>query len=173
MQVTTNDHLKSSEQLLVEKFMARMNHPMQPLPTTPVMPSLPVRKLRSRMMLEEVLEVIELGFGLEVKYNIAMAAGPDGKFVEVMTFDFEEKSAGDLREVAGNLADSDVVGPLGTAAVCGIAMRPITLAVCGNNLLKFADGHSFRSDGKLQKPANHPKIEPHLGDLLRLQGWEG
>lgn len=159
--VTTNDSLKSHEQILVEKFMARMNHPMQPLPTSPEMPNLEVKKLRAKLMLEEVIEIIELGFGLHITFD------PNGNYL------FNETGPGDLREIAGNLADLDVVGALGTAAVCGIAMKPIIAAVNGNNLLKFAPGHSFRTDGKLVKPPDHPKIEDHIGELLRAQGWQG
>jgi len=166
---TTNDHLKSESQMRVELFMARMRDPRQAIPTAPTMPGLPVRTLRGSLMLEEVLECINLGLGLEVMVKVDGVERP-----MILTMDkisFYEQGPGDLEELAGNLADLDVVGPCGTASACGIAMKPIKEAVDGNNLLKFAPGHKFREDGKLVKPPDHPKIEPMIGDLLRQQGW--
>lgn len=170
MQVTTNDHLKSKEQMLTELFMSKMCDPRQAIPVRPCIPSLEIRKLRASLMLEETLETIK-AMGLCVEAGgrrIGMTGGfsVDGISIE------QSREPADLVEVADGLADVHVVGPCGTASAFGIALAPIYKIVAGNNLLKFAPGHSFRSDGKLQKPASHPSPTNEIAAELRRQGTD-
>jgi predicted HAD superfamily Cof-like phosphohydrolase len=161
-----NAHLKSRNQLLVELFMAHCHaHPvglnMHALPVSPSIPSLEARKLSARLMLEECMETIQKGLGLDiVDVHGALDFGRLG---------FEEKCTPNLVEVADGLADQEVVN-LGTAARCGLAHQPIFEIVAQNNLLKFAEGHRFNAVGKLIKPPNHPVPTGLIVDSLLRQG---
>ena len=169
MQVTTNDHLKSKEQMLTELFMSKMRDPRQAIPVRPCIPSLEIRKLRASLMLEETLETIKAmglcavdAHGRSIETGdvlFAQAIDPQGKSLPV-----------DLVEVADGLADVHVVGPCGTASAFGIALAPVYRLISCNNLLKFAEGHSFRADGKLQKPASHPSPTKEIAAELQRQG---
>lgn len=161
MQTYTNDHLKDDEQLLVELFMAKAH---QEIPVRPTMPDLKVRQLRARLMLEEVLETINAGLGLTVVDVCDEGKSP----VTIEYIEFEESGAGDLIQVADGCCDVNVVTK-GTGSACGIALRPCFKLVSGNNLMKFAPGHTFRSDGKLVKPPNHPNIDTDLARELARQ----
>lgn len=163
----TNDGLKSKHQMLVEMFTRQMssNQSAQSTPTRPSVENLEKRVLRAALILEEALEVINLGLGLSVTESQSGSPIKHGdKFL------FAESGKVNLIELAGNLADLDVVGACGTASAFGIAQEPITTAICANNLLKFAPGHSYREDGKLIKLKNHPKPEPLIMALLKAQG---
>lgn len=159
MQTYTNDHLKDDEQLLVELFMAKAH---QEIPVRPTMPDLKVRQLRARLMLEEVLETINAGLGLEVSDQFS------GRALDISSIDFRESGAGDLIQIADGCCDVNVVTK-GTGAACGIALKPCFMLVNGNNHMKFAPGHTFRSDGKLVKPPNHPNIDVDLARELARQ----
>jgi len=161
MQTHTNDHLKDDEQLLVEIFMAKAH---QEIPVRPTMPDLKTRQLRARLMLEEVLETINLGLGLEVQLK---SPNLNGTF-DVQDLAYVERSPGDLIQIADGCCDVNVVTK-GTGSACGIALRPCFKLVSGNNLMKFAPGHTFRSDGKLVKPPNHPNIDVDLARELARQ----
>lgn len=166
-----NTRYKSFNQLMVEMFMAKMHaHPAgrekQPLPACPTAPSVEVRKLRARLMLEETLETIRDGLGLDVIFET-----PDVHCdITMENVRFNEMRIPNLIEVADGLADQEVV-LLGTAAVCGIAHQPIFELVMDNNLLKFAPGHRFDEGGKLIKPPTHPKPTSGIAGTLVTQGW--
>ena len=166
MFATSNDALKSKSQLLVELLMAKMGSKQQSIPTRPTIPSNEVCRLRASLMLEEVLETVH-ALGIEV--TVSLADGSQ-KPVDIKSFSFHNVAKPDLVEIADGLGDLDVVGPCGTASACGIAMEPIKAAIDANNLLKFAPGHSFREDGKLIKPANHPDVHDEICRLLIEQG---
>ena len=161
MQYTTNDQFKSKNQLLVELFMRQAR---QDVPVAPCIPSLEIRKLRAALLLEECLETIE-AMGIQV-------INSSGQQIHIRDIKYRENGPGNIIEVADGLADLEVVGSCGTASAFGIAQQPIFEAVAGNNLLKFAPGHSFRADGKLIKPANHPAVTPMITKILLAQGAE-
>lgn len=165
--VVTNDHLKHSHQLLIEIFMSKMRSDKQSIPTAPTMPSLEIRQLRARLMLEECLETIELGLGL----NVIAEGQLHSLKINGGTFTMEERREGpNLIEIADGCADVEVV-TTGTASACGIAHAPIFKLVMGNNLRKFAPGHFFREDGKLVKPTDHPPVTNAILNELMAQGF--
>ncbi len=164
----TNDTSKSQNQQLVENFMLRMRSDKQAIPVRPTMPSLEIRMLRASLMLEETLETIRKGLGLEVCINSGMVSLELEDDTEIT---FKEDKEPSLIEIADGCADVEVV-TLGTASACGIAHQPIFNAVMGNNLYKFAPGHSFRADGKMIKPADHPNVAPLIVELLARQGMK-
>ena len=172
MRATTNDALKSKSQLLVELLMAKMNSKQQAIPTCPTIPSDEVCRLRASLILEEALETIH-ALGVEVTVGGQPVNGMPNfneRVVDIKSLAFRNVAKPDLIEIADGLGDLDVVGPCGTASACGIAMEPIKAAIDANNLLKFAPGHSFREDGKLIKPANHPDVHDEIRRLLIEQG---
>lgn len=158
----TNDMKKCAHQMRVEMFMRSMRDANQSVPVMPTAPTLAVRKLRASLMLEECMETIQNGLGLDI------GVSTDNGEVK---FEFKEARPVNLIEVADGIADCDVVN-IGTAAACGIAQEPCTELVDCNNLMKFAPGHSFREDGKLIKPKNHPAITAMLRAELIEQGAE-
>ena len=152
-----NANLKNKNQLLVEVFMAQMHAApgavhKQPIPVAPIAPNLEVRKLRARLMLEECLETINKGLGIDVQI-----ADSEGCYtwIDILNVEFVHAHAPNLIEIADGLADLEVVSSCGTATSCGIAMQPIFEIVANDNLLKFAPGHSFDAGGKLIKPKDH------------------
>ena len=175
----TNDGDKNDEQLMVEIFMSKMRSDDQAIPVRPTVPDLKVQKLRAALMLEETLETIRIGLGLEVRVNFIKPLRIEGETLlegcdlleDRVTFEFNPVREPNLIEIADGCADVLVV-TIGTASACGIALHPIFKAVMGNNLLKFAPGHRFREDGKLIKPEKHPAITGKIRDLLKVQSNE-
>ncbi|NDQ58588.1 MAG: hypothetical protein GZ088_16090 [Acidipila sp.] len=163
----SNDGYKSKNQLMIDVFMSKMRSDTQHVPPIPLMPSLEVRKLRARLMLEECLETINAGLGLNVNFNLG---GHEVTNVKMELLQFTDNGPGDLIQVADGCADVEVV-TTGTASACGIALQPCFDIVMPNNLMKFAPGHTWREDGKLVKPPNHPDIALELKCELIRQGW--
>ncbi len=161
----------SKNQMLINMFVAQIpDRVKQPLPVYPTVPSLDVRKLRARLMLEEVLETINEGLGLSVLID-GVHLPPIGFEVIAENLTFRDAKPVDLIQVADGCADVEVV-TVGTASACGIVHQPCFELVMENNLLKFAPGHTIRADGKLVKRADHPNVEPKLRDELYRQGME-
>lgn len=137
----------------VAAFMAKA---YQEVPPTPTIPNLDVRKLRARLILEEALETINKGLGLEVRVGIAEP-------VSIGSITFWANSVPDLVELADGCADLKVV-TVGTELAFGIDGEPVFNEVHRSNMSKFIDGFR-REDGKWQKgpsysPANiSPIIE--------------
>jgi predicted HAD superfamily Cof-like phosphohydrolase len=152
------------EQKQVAEFMEKAGQVVEP---SPVMPDLATRRLRAKLMLEEVLETIEKGLGLRTtcpfvdeKHN---TIGPK------TTFLFQETEEGpDLIEIADGLGDLDYVGRCGTGAACGIDMEPIFQEIHRSNMSKFIDGHR-REDGKwIKGPSYTPaNLGPIIEDQIR------
>jgi hypothetical protein len=182
IEVQTNDALKDQSQLLVEAFMRTMSgrQEVQSVPTRPTVRNDAVCCLRARLMIEETVETIDLGLGLGISIEWLEAVIDKAKMAGKKTLGknelsepkFERERPVNMVELAGNLADVDVVGPRGTAAAFGIAHWPIMMLVSGNNLLKFAPGHTYRDDGKLVKPKTHPAPEQSIKNLLFSQGMK-
>ena len=112
----------------------------------PVVPSLEVRKLRAKLILEEALETIEgLGIIVFAKRNIyeddSFEIGELGFYEEQERTMYPEYKPlrPDLVKIADGIADSLVV-QLGTAVACGIDIQPVFEEVMRSN------------DSKLWKP---------------------
>jgi len=165
---------KSRNQLMTELFIARMNHPDQPLPPGPAIPNDRVRSLNARLMLEECMETIVKGLGTDIvlrvpteDMRIDVSSGTMRIVLKSEHIDgMYPLRSFDMIETADGLADCDVVNN-GVASKCGITLQPILDEVYGNNLLKFAEGHAFDEGGKLIKPPNHPA--PRIEALLDEQ----
>jgi predicted HAD superfamily Cof-like phosphohydrolase len=145
---------KSEHQKRVEELMRRAG---QAVPTKPGIPSLEVRRLRAKLILEEAMETIEaLGFEVE-----QIAPGGELKL--------SEYGEPNLVEIVDGCADIIVV-TTGTLSAHGVADEAILKAVDENNLGKFGPGSYRREDGKWIKPAGHQP--PDILGLLALQGYE-
>lgn len=139
-----------TETAQVREFMVEAG---QELPTRPTMPSLKIRMLRARLMLEEVLETIHLGLGLAV--------------MDFQKSEFSEAGPGNLIELADGCADTKVV-TIGTELACGINGVPVFAEVHRSNMSKFIDGHR-REDGKwIKGPSYSPA---NVKEVLIGQGW--
>ncbi len=180
--------IRSPHQQRVDAFMRGI--PGQSVPMGgPKIPAATVRELRARLMLEETLETIN-AMGVEVTFQgvAAMDMTKGQEFStqinfpsddiecdhQVMEHSFHARAIslmgprGDsyLREVADGCADVKVV-TTGTLTAHGIADCLLQEEVDLNNLLKFAEGHSIDSGGKLVKPPNHPL--PDIQGILDAQ----
>lgn len=152
--------LKSQHQLKVEQTMHYAGQ--NPL-LIPSEPSIEVRKLRAKLILEEALETVEaLGVNLYLlrQGGIRIIGGdqihysPEGEF--------------NLVEVVDGCCDIRVV-TTGTLSACGVPDLPVQEEVDNNNLTKFPDGKPIlREDGKYLKPEGYkpPNI---AGVLLKVQ----
>lgn len=158
---TPNAIMPDDHQERVAKFMG---HAKQKTPRTPCIPDEETRLLRARLILEEALETVN-ALGVSVYDHI-------GTLITEEDLDLRADCQPNLVEIADGCADVAVV-TTGTALACGIDMRPIQKLVDENNLAKFGPGHSFREDGKLQKPPGHkpPNIQ---SEIWRQQGlcWQ-
>ncbi len=117
------------------------------LPKVPTPMPLMQRLLRARLILEETLELINDGLGLNV------SVGND-RPIDVNDIILLESHQGDLVELADGVADVSVV-TIGTAIQCGLPVDDLLELVDANNLDKFQPGFSIRADGKLLKPPGH------------------
>lgn len=153
---------KSSHQQHVESFMLRAR---QDVPVTPTIPSVRVRVLRAKLILEEALETIE-ALGVTVSMH-TLAGGINHinkhRDLDYMAMPDEEF---DLVEVIDGCCDIKVV-TTGTLSACGIPDEPFQQLVDANNLSKFGPGHTFRQDGKIVKPPGH-EPPPILAALRQL-----
>jgi len=117
----------SIQQEQVKEFMRVFG---QETPDKPTIPSLKIRKLRAKLILEEALEEIDaLGLCVEGQCDIV-----------------ESNIEPDLVLIADGLADSHYVGYLGTAIACGINnMDEIFDEVHRSNMAKLWTDKEVRS----------------------------
>lgn len=161
----TNHDRKDQHQLMVEVFMAQMRSDAQAIPIKPTIPSLAVRKLRAHLMLEECLETIRFGLGLDL-----FVSEPNLKLKHKDKIDFMESGRKpSFIHIADGLGDCRVVND-GTASAFGLAMRPFSMIVMANNLSKFGPGHSFNELGKLVKAPDFVGPKFHIMKELVEQG---
>lgn len=140
--------VKSEHQQSVEQFMRLAR---QEVPASPVIPSLEIRRLRAKLILEEALETVEaLGFTVE--------GG-----ISANNFDLVAEYPADIIEVIDGCCDIEVV-TTGTLSAFGIPDMPFINAVNANNIAKFNPGHSWREDGKLIKHPGHKA--PDIAGIL-------
>lgn len=122
------DH-KSDHQLRVEEFMRRAK---QEVPDHPITPDPKTRVLRAKLILEEALETIWKGLGV----NLTLKVGDGYEDVEMKALDFEVLKPYDPIETADGCADIKVV-TTGTLTACGIADEALQEEVDASNLDKF------------------------------------
>lgn len=117
----------------------------QEVPELPQIPSLEVRKLRARLILEECLETVEaLGFRL----------GTINAHTGLREMELVEDGLPNLVEIADGCADISVV-TIGTLLACGIPDYPVLEEVDHSNLAKFrGDAHRCPKTGKWIKPTD-------------------
>ncbi len=171
-----------ANQLRVKQWMIIAN---QVVNETPTMPDLKTLKLRARLILEEAMETISKGFGLDV-----MADG-QYPFDHLSTFEFIHAREPSMIEIADGLSDLEVVSK-GAAVSCGIPSQACFDEVMDSNDSKFIwareelpwldpsetiaikkempDGTNFiaavkDAGGKILKPENYKKanLAPILG----------
>ena len=153
------NHNQTRVQLFMERIPSQVN-----MPTKPTIPSLEVRILRARLMLEECLETIENGLGLSIWVD-------EDFIISMKDLTFHERITGaqirepNLVEIADGLADQEVVN-LGTAIACVLNMQPFFDEVMNNNFLKLERG-TIDKYGKLIKSGDHPK--PNIERILKEQ----
>lgn len=144
--------MKTPHQKRIEKFMRLAK---QQVPDCPTIPEPEILRLRAALILEEAMETID-ALGCEVLVNNTFSL-EKGKYCIINT----HKPS--LEEIADGCADISVV-TIGTLSACGLPDKKLLEMVDKNNLDKFGEGHSFRSDGKLIKPEGHqpPDIKGYI-----------
>lgn len=150
---------RSKHQLRIEQLMLRAG---QELPISPSVVNLN-RHLRAKLIIEEALELIELGLGLQVQDSMGMPLRAE----EILLV---PKSEPDIIEIIDGCADVSVV-TIGTASAVGVDMTPILEIVDNNNLMKFGPGGYRRDDGKWIKPENHPCPKPLIQQEIERQRY--
>lgn len=115
----------------------------QELPNKPVIPSVEIRKLRARLLLEEVCEHVN-GLGLSV-------FDEKGNQIILDNLTFVADQEPDLIEIVDGISDIKVIVN-GTANSCGVDLEPIDVEVYKTNMAKFGPGGYMREDGKWIKP---------------------
>lgn len=112
---------------LVKKFHLKAG---QLAPDKPTIPSLEVRILRAKLILEETLETILDGLGLNIHQSNDLSA-PHG-----MRFEFTECRPPNLVKIADGCADLRVV-VVGTEIACGIDGEAAFREVMRSNMSKY------------------------------------
>lgn len=156
--------MRSEHQKKVDEFMRLAD---QEVPTKPTIPSEEVRKLRAKLIFEEVMETIKgLGFDICIdgEYKLIQSDFDTG-FIDFT----KAKEEPDLVEIADGCADIKVV-TTGTLSACGIDDQEIQDAVDDNNLSKFGPGSYRREDGKWVKPEGHKA--PDIENILKNQSGD-
>lgn len=155
---------RSPHQFRVDVFMQRLGklngQKVRYEPTTEVTDE--ERMLRAKLIMEEVLELVIKGLGVELSVD----SHHDGSFdlsQETLMFNLGPKV--DLLQIADGTADVKVV-VTGTQSCFGIDDEPVQAIVDFNNLSKFGLGHSIRADKKLVKPADFEGPEKLLQEYL-------
>jgi len=134
----------------------------QEVPDKVTMPSLEVRKLRARLILEEALETVHaLGINGFVG-NISLSYLHHCFIRDLISF--EEKQKPNLAATADGIADSLVV-QLGTAVACGIDIEPIFNEVMRSNWSKMWTDDELND----KYPGGHAALE-QLGLTATLKG---
>lgn len=163
------DHLKSEHQLRVEKFMELAKQEVGDYPRQLTEGE---RILRAKLILEEAIETIYQGLGVEVACHMVIdkkkglvstvLLRPDETILKF----YANPERFDPEQVVDGCCDLKVV-TTGTLSACGIPDEPFQKLVDENNLAKFGPGHSWREDGKLIKPPEHkpPKIKQLIDEL--------
>ena len=155
----------SQHYLKVREFMLKAG---QRCPEVPTELDEKTRILRARLILEEVLEKIRYGLGVNI--SIQSSLGKVRLLPEMIKDGKIEFSVGglvqDLVEIIDGCCDISVVNS-GTLIACGIRDIDFQQEVDENNLAKFGPGGYRDENGKWLKPKDHtpPKIKEMLEKL--------
>jgi len=155
--------MKTIHQIFVEDFMKLAQ---QELPESPTIPSVEVRMLRARLILEECLETIS-GLGITVWFEMT-----NRRTVSFDDLSFEHTHPPNLVEVIDGCCDIKVV-TTGTLSACGVDDQDYQDEVDLNNLKKFGPGGFRDQKGKWIKPPGHtpPDIKALLdAEIKRKNG---
>ena len=123
----------------VRNFMEKAG---QNPPSKIATPNKDARILRAKLIMEEAMELIERGLGIEVSLNEYI--------LESNKLTYKTVSEPDIVEAMDGAADLMWVGVAGVAVVFGCNLEPVLQEVSRSNNSKFIDGHR-REDGKWQK----------------------
>jgi len=167
----------------------------QACPAKPCVPSLAIRKLRAKLILEETLETIAaLGFDAELNGDWDMYYNSSQK-LHIDNLNFIDSENPNLDAIADGIADLNYVS-YGTAIACGLDMEPIEHEVHKNNMSKLWSSEELMEEyseesmkdlkleklpagkykglwivkdkhGKILKPPGHNK--PNLESLIKSQ----
>lgn len=119
----------TKEQQDVKDWMIKFR---QEAPDKPTIPSIEIRKLRAKLILEEALETIR---ALGCNVGVDDGKGIQTKEIQVVA-EFHSDFI-DLVKIADGLADLHYVGYCGTAVACGIDMEPIFAEIHRSNMSKL------------------------------------
>jgi predicted HAD superfamily Cof-like phosphohydrolase len=140
----------------VRAFMVAARQELPPLPITP---PLAVRILRAKLMLEEVIETIRKGLGVDYLHDPSTLGLLEHMelIINNRTGRWAEIHPGSIIEIADGCADVKVV-TIGTELACGIDGEPVFEEVHRSNMSKFIDC-TIREDGKIQKGPSYEKAD--------------
>jgi len=134
----------------------------QHTPLCPTTPSEEERILRARLILEEALELINKGLGIDVKM------GFHPKLVKISELDLDIARPFDMIETVDGAEDLRWVGVDGVYAICGVSPEEPMKEIDASNLSKLEDGYR-REDGKWMKGPNY--IPVSLSDKIKPIGF--
>lgn len=155
---------RSEHQQRVDEFMRLAE---QEVPEAPVIPNEKTRILRAKLILEEALETIREGLGVDVLIDHGNSIKTVGFGNVIMeNLDFNVVRDADLEQIADGCADVKVV-TTGTLSACGIADEALQHAIDCSNLEKFSPGGRKREDGKWLRGPEWKK--PDLNAILEQQ----
>lgn len=158
----------TNEQKRVKEFMRFFG---QICPDKPTQIDFETCKLRANLMIEELLELICKGLGLEVEFNIwdngnVVINESNLKDINLIYTKLKEV---DLEQVADGVGDGIVTG-LGTSVACGIDQEPMNISIFDSN-----DTKAWRQEDLEEARRDHPtaKVEHYGGNLYRLVREDG
>lgn len=141
----------TKEQLNVKEFMLAAG---QDCPVAPTIPPDDVRKLRIKLILEELLELADAS-GYDLMVTAKDSTGFIKTKLEIDKIEFEPAGEPDIVEVADGCCDLLFV-VFGSGLAYGLDLEPLFNEVSSSNATKFLDGFR-REDGKWQKgPSYRP-----------------
>ena len=144
---------RSPHQQRVDEFMLKAG---QKVPLSPEMPDAETRLLRARLILEEAMETIELGLGVNILIEPCTTPGPSRPYrIDFKNLSFSADRKPDLGELVDGCCDLTVV-TTGTLSAAGVADQLPQFLVDQNNLDKFGPGGRRHPEtGKWIKPPGH------------------
>ena len=132
----------------VREFMKQAG---QSIPRVPTEPTEDERLLRARLILEEALETITRGLGIQVSHDSQILEKSSDFFLDIEN-DF------DMIETIDGAEDLRWVGVDGIYVMCGVDPVAPREEVNRSNMSKFIDGHR-REDGKWVKGPSYSPVD--------------
>ena len=159
-----------AQQQRVKQFMELFG---QECPDKPNVLDETTAKLRATLILEEALETITKGLGLELiltgKEEVDEVFTVNEENIGNIEFRFEKVKEVDLVELADGISDISVV-TYGTAVAAGIDMETIDREVSDSNMSKVWKEEDFAEGRRLYPTAN---VEKYYGSLYCLKREDG